>query len=114
MQPDHVVGQRHRGADVEQEPEQAERDAAYDRDYIQVVSEFGGYFNCLDRDEWVDPGEVPRYEDRILEASPTFGRVFAWGMAGCRGVDVTSSEEPLTIRLDGTAVTTTRKNSRQR
>ena len=29
------------------------------------------------------------------EASPTFGRIFAWGLTLCRGIDVPSSEEPL-------------------
>ena len=30
-------------------------------------------------------------------------RLFAWGMTGCRGIDVTSSEEPLDIRAEGAA-----------
>ena len=37
------------------------------------------------------------------EASPTFGRVFAWGLVGCRGIEVQSTEPPLEIRGEGAA-----------
>lgn len=59
--------------------------------------------NCLDDPTSVPFGRVPSLFDEFEEASPTFGRVFAWGMAGCRGIAVTSSEEPLAIRADGAA-----------
>jgi hypothetical protein len=48
-------------------------------------------------------GEVSSLFPEFEDASPTFGRIFAWGMALCRGVDVSSSEEPLTIRGEGAA-----------
>jgi pimeloyl-ACP methyl ester carboxylesterase len=59
--------------------------------------------NCLDDPTSVPFARVPSLFPEFEEASPTFGEVFAWGMAGCRGVEVTSSEEPLTIRAEGAA-----------
>ena len=59
--------------------------------------------NCLNRDEWVDPGEVGRYEDRILEASPTFGRLFAWGLTACGSWSVHSGRTPTALRATGSA-----------
>ena len=57
--------------------------------------------NCLDDPGAVAfedvPDEIPAFES----ASPTFGEVFAWGLTGCAGVEVTSSEEPLDIRGEG-------------
>lgn len=58
---------------------------------------------CLDDPTSVPFGRVPSLFDEFEQASPTFGRVFAWGMAGCRGVAVTSSEKPLEIRGEGAA-----------
>ena len=37
------------------------------------------------------------------EVSPTFGRVFAWGLVGCRGIQVQSTETPLDIGGEGAA-----------
>jgi hypothetical protein len=59
--------------------------------------------NCLDDPTSVSFAKVPSLFDAFEEASPTFGRVFAWGMVGCRGVAVTSSEEPLVVRAEGAA-----------
>ncbi len=59
--------------------------------------------NCLDDPTSVPFAKVPSLFAEFEEASPTFGRIFAWGMAGCRGIDVASSEEPLTIRGEGAA-----------
>lgn len=39
--------------------------------------------NCLDDPSSVPASEVPDYFDEFDEASPTFGRVFAWGLTGC-------------------------------
>ena len=59
--------------------------------------------SCLDDPTSVPFAKVPSLFDAFEEASPTFGRVFAWGMVGCRGVAVTSSEEPLVVRGEGAA-----------
>ena len=48
-------------------------------------------------------GKVPSLYPEFEEASPTFGRIFAWAMTGCRGIEVTSSEEPLDIKGEGAA-----------
>ena len=39
--------------------------------------------NCLDRDTWIEPREVGRWAKRMQRASPTFGRVMAFGMTSC-------------------------------
>jgi pimeloyl-ACP methyl ester carboxylesterase len=55
--------------------------------------------NCLD-DPWSVPAqEVPKYFKRFEKASPTFGRVFAWGLVGCDGIPVESTEPD--IEIDG-------------
>jgi pimeloyl-ACP methyl ester carboxylesterase len=59
--------------------------------------------NCLDDPFAVSADEVPDYFDRFLEASPTLGEVFAWGLVGCDGIQVQSSEEPRDIRAAGAA-----------
>jgi len=74
-----------------------------DGSYADNSIEANYSINCLDDPTSVPFAKVPSLFPAFEEASPTFGRVFAWGMVGCRGVDVTSSEEPLTIRGEGAA-----------
>lgn len=74
-----------------------------DGSYADNSVEANYSINCLD-----DPGaaafdEVPSTYADYEEASPTFGRVFAWSATTCRGIDVTSSEAPLTIDGEGAA-----------
>ncbi len=59
--------------------------------------------NCLDDPYAIDPSQVPAQYADFERASPTFGRVFAWGLVGCRGIEVQSSEAPLEIRGEGAA-----------
>jgi pimeloyl-ACP methyl ester carboxylesterase len=59
--------------------------------------------NCLDDPRSIGFGRVPSKLEAFEEASPTFGEVFAWGLTGCRGIEVRSSEEPLDIRGEGAA-----------
>jgi pimeloyl-ACP methyl ester carboxylesterase len=59
--------------------------------------------NCLDDPFAVSAAEVPGYLDRFLEASPTLGEVFAWGLVGCGGIQVESSEPRRDIRAAGAA-----------
>ena len=59
--------------------------------------------NCLDDPTAVPFAKVPSLYPEFEQASPTFGRVFAWSMTLCRGIDVSSSEEPLTISGEGAA-----------
>ena len=59
--------------------------------------------SCLDDPEGIRPSQVPAEYPAFEQASPTFGRVFAWGLVGCRnwpparGLDT----EPLTIDAQG-------------
>ncbi|GAA1798905.1 alpha/beta hydrolase [Nocardioides hankookensis] len=59
--------------------------------------------SCLD-DPWSIPAsQVPAELPDFEAASPTFGDVFAWGLTGCGGMQVTSSEKPRDIRAAGAA-----------
>ncbi len=69
-----------------------------DGSYADNSTEANYAINCLDDPTSVPFGRVPSLFGAFEEASPTFGRIFAWAMTGCRGVEVTSSEEPLDIR----------------
>ncbi|WP_460810358.1 alpha/beta hydrolase [Nocardioides salsibiostraticola] len=57
--------------------------------------------NCLDDPYAIGPEEVPAEFAAFEAASPTFGRVFAWGLMGCRGIQVESSEPELDITGEG-------------
>jgi pimeloyl-ACP methyl ester carboxylesterase len=74
-----------------------------DGSYADNTIEANYSINCLDDPTSVPFARVPSLFAEFEEASPTFGRIFAWGMTGCRGIDVTSSEEPLDIRAEGAA-----------
>jgi pimeloyl-ACP methyl ester carboxylesterase len=45
--------------------------------------------SCLDRPGGGTVADVRRLRPQFLEASPTFGEIFAWGEIGCRGWPVT-------------------------
>ncbi|MGZ8738755.1 MAG: alpha/beta hydrolase [Nocardioides sp.] len=59
--------------------------------------------NCLDDPYAITPDEVPSAIPEFEQVSPTFGEVFAWGLIGCSGVQVESSEKPLTLDGSGAA-----------
>lgn len=59
--------------------------------------------NCLDDPFAITPEEVPDHIPQFLEASPTLGEVFAWGLIGCRDIQVESSEPERDIRAAGAA-----------
>ncbi len=48
--------------------------------------------NCLDDPASFGPAQVRRRIPDFEEASPTFGRVFAWSLAGCRGFPLRATE----------------------
>lgn len=48
--------------------------------------------NCLDDPYSIPAAEVPANIADYEAASPTFGRVFAWGLVNCRGIQVERSE----------------------
>ena len=60
--------------------------------------------NCLDDPYAVEsPAAVAAELSDFEEASPTFGRVFAWGLLACSGMVAESVEPPLEIRAEGAA-----------
>jgi len=59
--------------------------------------------NCLDRDEAVPSDRVEDVVPRFEEVSPTFGRVFAYGLAACSNWPVHSGEEPGPLEAAGAA-----------
>ena len=58
---------------------------------------------CLDDPSSIPPSGVPAETAAFEKASPTFGGFFAWGLIGCRGTEVESTEEPLEIDGAGAA-----------
>jgi pimeloyl-ACP methyl ester carboxylesterase len=59
--------------------------------------------NCLDDPTSIPARKVPSQYAAFEQASPTFGRVFAWSLAGCSGLEAESTVEPLDIRAEGAA-----------
>ena len=74
-----------------------------DGSYSKNTMEAFPAISCLDDPEGIRPSEVPAEYPAFDEASPTFGRSFAWGLVACRhwpparGVH----PEPLTIDAAG-------------
>jgi len=68
-------------------------------------NELEAYFaiNCLDDPYAIPAEQVPAEIPEFEQASPTFGAVFAWGLVGCSGMQVESTEKPLTVRGEGAA-----------
>ena len=56
--------------------------------------------NCLDDPYSITPDEVPAQFADFEEASPTFGKVFAWGLTACNGIPFESTDEP-DLKIDG-------------
>ncbi len=54
--------------------------------YSDNSSEAIYVINCLDDPGSVDPAKIPAEFPAFEKASPTFGRVFAWGLVGCRSL----------------------------
>ena len=57
--------------------------------------------NCLDDPTTYEPEDIEAEYPAFEKASPTFGRVFAWSLVGCHGVQVTASEPTPTITAEG-------------
>ncbi|MCM3516861.1 alpha/beta hydrolase [Nocardioides sp. P86] len=69
----------------------ASRDS-FSGDYLNNSAEAIYAINCLDDPTALAPEDVPAQYADFEEASPTFGRVFAWGLVGCAGIEVEASE----------------------
>jgi pimeloyl-ACP methyl ester carboxylesterase len=59
--------------------------------------------NCLDDPYSLTADQVPAQIPEFEQASPTFGEVFAWGLMGCHGIQVTATEKDATIDGAGAA-----------
>lgn len=59
--------------------------------------------SCLDDPSGIPPSRVPAQFPAFERASPTFGRVFAWALVGCRGTVAESTEPPLDVDASGAA-----------
>lgn len=57
--------------------------------------------NCLDDPTAVDPADVPAQVPAFERVSPTFGEVFAWGLAGCLGVETEATVETPEVDASG-------------
>jgi hypothetical protein len=72
-----------------------------DGSYTDNSSEAIYAINCLD-DPWaIGVDDVPDQLADFEAASPTFGDVFAWGLTGCGGLQVESTEAPREVRAAG-------------
>ncbi len=74
-------------------------DGGYDNNSMEAIYAI----NCLDDPSSIPFGKVAAEVGAFEQASPTFGDVFAWGLTGCRGSTVRSTEAPLDIRGEGAA-----------
>jgi pimeloyl-ACP methyl ester carboxylesterase len=72
-----------------------------DGSYTDNSSEAIYAINCLDDPYAIGVDEVPGQLAAFEAASPTFGDVFAWGLTGCGGIQVESSEAPREVRAAG-------------
>jgi pimeloyl-ACP methyl ester carboxylesterase len=59
--------------------------------------------SCLDDPYAVSAAQVPANVPDFEKASPTFGRIFAWGLNTCAGIQVRSTEKPRAVRAAGAA-----------
>jgi pimeloyl-ACP methyl ester carboxylesterase len=71
--------------------------------YLDNSTEAIYAINCLDDPYFIEPEQVEAEVPAFEEVSPTFGRVFAWSLVNCKGMQVTSSEPTLDIRGEGAA-----------
>ncbi|MBS4752184.1 alpha/beta fold hydrolase [Nocardioides sp. zg-ZUI104] len=71
-------------------------DGRYTDNSLEAIS----VINCLD-DPWaVTADEVPENFADFEKASPTFGRLFAWGLTACADIPFTATDSP-DLEIDG-------------
>ncbi|MGN6131162.1 MAG: alpha/beta hydrolase [Nocardioidaceae bacterium] len=59
--------------------------------------------NCLDHDDSIPSLQVPKYFPRFEKASPTFGRIFAFGLSSCSKWPIHTGRVPEPIHAKGAA-----------
>jgi pimeloyl-ACP methyl ester carboxylesterase len=77
--------------------------ASRDQDgtYLNNILEAFPTISCLDDPTSVPFDEVPDLIPELEQASPTFGRTFAWGLTVCAGFTARSTEQPRPLRAAG-------------
>ena len=75
------------------------RSGGYDDNSLEAILAI----NCLDDPESIEAADVPAEYPAFEKASPTFGRLFAWGLTGCHGIKVKAAEKPPVIKAEGAA-----------
>lgn len=68
--------------------------------YIDNSLEAISVINCLDDSYAITADEVPAQFPDFEKASPTFGKVFAWGLTACNGYPFQATDEP-DLEIDG-------------
>lgn len=71
--------------------------------YTDNSTEANYAINCLDDPYAITPDQVAANVPAFEKASPTFGRVFAWGLTTCGGIQVTSTERDRDVTATGAA-----------
>ncbi|MFC6153935.1 alpha/beta hydrolase [Nocardioides yefusunii] len=66
--------------------------------FLNNSLEASAVINCLDDPTYVTADEVKDYLPRFEKASPTFGRVLAWGLTSCQGFGFPKPEK---LEIDG-------------
>ncbi len=74
-----------------------------DGTYADNMLEAFPTISCLDDPSFVPFGEVESHVPEIEEASPTFGRTFAWGMTACAGFTDRATESRRPLHAKGAA-----------
>lgn len=74
-----------------------------DAGYTDNSIEANYAINCLDEPYAITPAQVPANVADFEKASPTFGRVFAWGLTTCGGIRVEATERDRSVRAAGAA-----------
>ena len=59
--------------------------------------------NCLDHDDAIAPSQVEEQIPAFEKVSPTFGAIFAFGLAGCSQWPIHTGREPAPITAEGAA-----------
>jgi pimeloyl-ACP methyl ester carboxylesterase len=76
-----------------------------DGSYASNIMEAFPAISCLDDPSGIKPSDVPAQYPAFEEASPTFGKAFAWSLIGCRNWPAARGlvRQPLVIDASGAA-----------
>jgi pimeloyl-ACP methyl ester carboxylesterase len=69
--------------------------------YLNNTTEANLAINCLDDPAAIPAAKVPAEYPAFSEASPTFGRFFAWSLTNCSGFKARTPQPPPDVRAEG-------------